>query len=144
MYRRRGGELELLLGHLGGPYYARKDARAWTVPKGLIEEGEDSLAAARREWREETGTEPPPGEYHALEVIRASGKHHALFAVEGDADAAALASETFELEWPPRSGRMEVFPEIDRFGWFGVGEAREKLTKGLLALADAVLVVAGV
>ena len=139
LWRRRPDGPELLLAHLGGPFFARKDAHAWTVPKGLLEPGEDALAAACREWREETGTEPPAGPYHALAPIKqAGGKLNHLFAVEGDADAAALVSGTFELEWPPRSGRRLEFAEVDRFGWFGVGEAREKLTRGLVGVVDAV------
>ena len=133
------GAVELLLGHLGGPYWARKDAGAWTVPKGLLEAGEEPLDAARREWREETGTEPPEGTYRALPAIRTSGKLHRLFAVEGDVDAAALASGTFELEWPPRSGRRVAFPEIDRFAWFAAAEARVKLTRALVGLVDEVV-----
>ena len=139
LYRHREGGMELLLAHLGGPFYARKDAHAWTVPKGLLEAGEDPLAAARREWREETGTEPPPGRYHPLPTIKQSGgKHNYLFAVEGDVDPETLESETFTLEWPPRSGRTTQFPEVDRFGWFSLREAEGKLAKGLVGIVSAV------
>ena len=134
LYRVRDTAFEVLIGHLGGPYYAKKDTHAWTLPKGLVEEGEDLLAAARREWREETGTPPPEGEYVALPVVRQSGKHNYLFLVEGDADAAALRSNTFRVQWPPRSGRWVDVPEVDRWAWVGLAEAEEKLSKSLGAV----------
>ena len=139
LYRRRRGELELLLGHLGGPYYARRDAHAWTVPKGLVEEGEDYLAAARREWTEETGAPPPGGDYVALPVIRRSGKHDHLFLVEGDLEAGDLRSDTCRVEWPPRSGQWVEVPEVDRWAWVRLAEAEEKLTKRLGSVPGAVV-----
>lgn len=122
---------QLLIGHLGGPYYAKKEARGWTLPKGLVEEGEDLEAAARREWREETGTEAPAGVYAALPPVKQSGKVNHLFLVEGDADADALASDTFRLQWPPRSGRYIDVPEVDRWAWVDLATAEAKLTKSL-------------
>ena len=137
LYRFRENQPEILIGHLGGPYYASKDAHAWTLPKGLVEEGEDTLTAARREWREETGTPPPEGEYVALPVVKQSGKHNYLYLVEGDADAETLRSNTFRVQWPPRSGRWVEVPEVDRWAWVGLAEAGEKLSKSLGVVLEA-------
>ena len=138
---RRGadGRVELLLGHLGGPYYARKDEAAWTVPKGLLEPGEDLRAAAEREWREETGTPAPVGPYRALAPIRQSSrKLTQLYLVAGDVDAATLQSNAFELEWPPRSGRRQSVPEVDRYAWYDLETAEVKLAKNLRPLVAQV------
>lgn len=139
LYRRGARGVELLIAHLGGPYFARKDDRGWVVPKGLVEPGEHYEEAARREWREETGHAPPPGPYHALAPIRQSGaKTSHLFLAEGDLDAGACRSNTFALEWPPRSGRRQTFPELDRFAWADLPTCRVKLVKGLVRLVDLV------
>jgi predicted NUDIX family NTP pyrophosphohydrolase len=124
LWRRRKGRLEVLLGHPGGPYFAGKDADQWTVLKGEVEPGEDLLAVARREFAEETGHQPPDGPLLELGGIRQkSGKLVLAFAIEGDLDPATAESNTFEMEWPPRSGRVQEFPEIDRVAWFDLREA---------------------
>lgn len=140
LYRRRR-VLEVFLVHPGGPFFARKDAGAWSIPKGVIEPGEDPLAAARREVAEETGF-VVEGEAVALPPVRQkSGKEVLAFAVCADVDPAALRSNTFTLEWPPRSGRMQEFPEVDRGAWFPLEEARVKILPAqaplLTALAQA-------
>jgi predicted NUDIX family NTP pyrophosphohydrolase len=130
MYRRRQGIVEVLLAHPGGPFWARKDLGAWSIPKGEFEPDEDSLAAARREFEEETGLSVT-GEFIPLAPIKQSGgKIVHIWAVEGDCDASAIKSNTFMIEWPPRSGRQQEFPEIDRADWFSLDAAREKVTKG--------------
>lgn len=119
--------LEVLLVHPGGPFWARKDEGAWTVPKGEHEEDEDPLEAARREFTEET-SHRPEGTFHPLApVIQKSGKIVRAWAVEGDFDPARLRSNTFEMEWPPRSGRTRSFPEVDRAEWFGLEEASRRI-----------------
>ena len=140
VYRRSGGDPEVLLGHMGGPFWARKQARAWSVPKGEHDAAEPALDAARREFTEETGLPVPAGELLALgEVRQSGGKVVAVWAVEGDLDAAAAVSNTFETEWPPGSGRRQEFPEMDRFAWVGVGAARELLVAGQVAFVDRLL-----
>jgi predicted NUDIX family NTP pyrophosphohydrolase len=139
LYRRRAGALEVLLVHPGGPFWARKDLGAWSIPKGLVEAGEDAERAARREFAEETGSEPngplvPLGSFR-----QPGGKTVVAFALEGDFDTAALASNTFALEWPPRSGRSQAFPEADRAAWFAPELARQKLLEGQLPILDALL-----
>jgi len=139
LFRRPGPEV--LLVHPGGPYWARRDAGAWSIPKGELEEdGADALACALREFEEETGSAPGPGELVALgEVRQKGGKVVAAWAAEGDLDAGTIRSNTFELEWPPRSGRRQSFPEVDRAGWFGVAEAREKMIPAQAAFLDRLL-----
>lgn len=130
MYRRRGAGIELLLVHFGGPFWARKDAGAWSFPKGEYSEGEEPLTVARREFREETGF-AVDGDLLPLEPIKQpGGKVIHLWAVEGDCDAAAIRSNTFTLEWPRNSGRQVEFPEVDRAGWFPPSEAKQKLLPG--------------
>jgi predicted NUDIX family NTP pyrophosphohydrolase len=130
MFRRRDGTSEVLLVHMGGPFWARKDDGAWSIPKGLYEAGEDALAAARREFAEETGGSPA-GEFVALGTFRQpSGKQLSAWAVEGDFDLRAFKSNMFTMEWPPKSGRTAEFPEADRAGWFGEAQALVKVTKG--------------
>ena len=137
VFRMRGGTPELLLGHMGGPYWARKDEGAWSIPKGELAEGEDALAAARREFTEELGHPPPAGRVIELGAVRQrAGKRVVAFAVEGDFDPARLAPGTFELEWPPRSGRRAAFPEIDRVAWFDLPAARRKVVRGQIGLLD--------
>jgi predicted NUDIX family NTP pyrophosphohydrolase len=123
LYRRREGVLEVLLGHMGGPFHARRDAGAWTIPKGGPEPGEPLLHAALREFREETG-QRPTGEPQPLAPIQQrGGKQVHAFALEGDMDPAGLRSNSFQLEWPPRSGMIRQFPELDRVKWFPIAEA---------------------
>ena len=123
---RRRAETEVLLGHPGGPFWAKKDVGAWTIPKGLVSSG-DLLECAAREFREETGFSPE-GPFIPLAPVRqTSGKTVHAFAFEGDFDPRKFSSNTFELEWPPRSGKRRSFPEIDRIGWFGQDEALAKI-----------------
>ncbi|MDT8911757.1 NUDIX domain-containing protein [Amycolatopsis sp. PS_44_ISF1] len=137
LFRRPGDEVQVLLGHMGGPFWAKKDAAAWTLPKGELEPDEEPEAAARREFTEELGLPAPEGEYRSLgEVKQSGGKVVTAWAVEGELDPAAVVPGTFELEWPPRSGRRQEFPELDRVEWFGLAAAREKLLKGQLPLLD--------
>lgn len=138
LYRRRhDGEIEALLVHPGGPLWARRDAGAWSIPKGEIDPGEDELAAARREFAEELGSPPPAGEPADLGEVRLkSGKRVRAWALEGDLDAAAIVSNTFEMQWPPRSGRTAAFPEVDRAAWFELAVAREKLNPAQAAFVD--------
>ena len=122
------GRIEVLLGHMGGPIWSRKDAGAWTIPKGEHEPGEDPLSAARREFQEETGVSLPRSDFLDLGEIRQSGgKVVRAWAVEGDLDASTLKSNTFEMEWPPRSGQMVTVPELDRFEWFDLDAASLKI-----------------
>ena len=136
MYRRHDGELQVLLGHPGGPFWAKKDAGAWSIPKGEIDEGEDPLAAAKREFSEETGLRLE-GELIALAPIRQKGGKVVLaWAIEGDCDAQAIESNVFSMEWPPKSGKMAEFPEIDRAEWFSLEEARRRINPGQLPLIE--------
>jgi predicted NUDIX family NTP pyrophosphohydrolase len=137
LYRRRDGEPEVLIVHPGGPFWARKDAGAWSIPKGEHDEAEDAQAAALREFEEETGTRLSPAELADLGSVRQkSGKVVTAWATEGDLDADAITSNTFEMEWPPRSGRMQSFPEVDRAGWFDLDQARERLNPAQRAFLD--------
>jgi predicted NUDIX family NTP pyrophosphohydrolase len=137
LWRRREGRLEVLLGHPGGPYFAGKDADHWTVLKGEVDPGEDLLEVARREFEEETGHEPPTGPATELGDIRQkSGKRVIAWAVEGDLDPETAASNTFDMEWPPRSGRIQEFPEIDRVAWFELAEARVKIKAAQAAFLE--------
>jgi predicted NUDIX family NTP pyrophosphohydrolase len=138
VYRRTDGELEVLLVHPGGPFWAKKDDGAWSVPKGEYGPDEDPLKVALREFEEEIGAEPPD---HATavsigELRQPSGKVVTAWAVEGDLDVSEVRSNTFEMEWPPRSGRTQEFPEVDRAGWFGLEEARRKLLRGQIGFLD--------
>lgn len=130
---------ELLLVHPGGPFWAGKDVAAWSIPKGLIEPGEDHEAAARREFAEEVGAMPTGDLFPLGEFQLSSGKRLVAFALEGDFDPRTLVSNSFELEWPPRSGRRQRFPEVDRAEWFGLDAARTRLHLGQQPLADALL-----
>jgi predicted NUDIX family NTP pyrophosphohydrolase len=138
LYRFRRGFLEVMLVHMGGPFWARKDAGAWSLPKGEHERAEASLDAARREFAEETGIPAPAGDPIDLGAIRQpSGKLIQTWAIEADLDASEITSNSFEMEWPRGSGRIQAFPEVDRADWFEVGEAREKLVKGQVPFLDA-------
>jgi predicted NUDIX family NTP pyrophosphohydrolase len=130
---------EVLIGHMGGPFWARKDDRAWSLPKGEHGPDEEPLAVAHREFEEELGSPVPATDLVPLGQLRASGKVLTVWAAEGDLDADACVSNTFELEWPPRSGRIRQFPEIDRAAWFGLEEARTKLVAGQLPFLDRLL-----
>jgi predicted NUDIX family NTP pyrophosphohydrolase len=137
LYRLRDGVPEVLLVHPGGPFWAKKDNGVWSIPKGEHGEDEDPRATALREFEEETGAAPPPGALADLGTVRLkSGKRVAAWAVEGDLDPETIHSNTFEMEWPPRSGRSQEFPEIDRAGWFGLETAREKLNPAQGAFLD--------
>ena len=140
LYRVAGGTPEVLLVHPGGPFWARKDAGAWSIPKGEYLDGEDPRACALREFEEETGTALPPGELVELGSIKQrGGKTVSAWAAEGDLDPDSVRSNTFTMEWPPRSGRTEEFPEIDRAGWFGLDAAREKLVAAQTEFLDRLL-----
>lgn len=138
--RRAGESWEFLLAHPGGPFFARKDEGAWSIPKGLVDPAEDLLAAAQREFREETGFDPRAARYLPLgEVRQKGGKVVHAWAFEGDCDPAALRSNSFVLEWPPRSGRMREVPEVDRVGFFGAEEAKRRLLAAQAELIDRAL-----
>jgi len=138
LYRFHEGTLEVFLVHPGGPFWAKKDLGAWSIPKGEIDEGEDPLEAARREFEEETGFRPEGMFRELTPVKQRSGKIVHTWAVEGDCDSAAIRSNTFSMEWPPRSGRQQEFPEVDRAGWFSIPEAREKILDVQRALMEQV------
>jgi predicted NUDIX family NTP pyrophosphohydrolase len=140
LYRLTGGGPEVLLVHPGGPFWARKDAGVWSIPKGEYEDGDDPLACALREFEEETGSTLPPGELIELDdVTQKGGKVVSAWAAEGDLDADAVRSNMFTMEWPPRSGRTAEFPEVDRAGWFGIDEARVKLSPAQAEFLDRLL-----
>jgi len=140
MYRGSPPRLELLLVHPGGPFWARKDLGAWSIPKGEYAEDEDPLAVAKREFEEELGSAPPQGAFLPLrELVQPSRKLITAFALEGDFDPATLTSNRFELEWPRGSGRMQSFPEIDRAQWFAPARAREKIQPGQAPFIDRLL-----
>lgn len=144
LYRRAASGPEVLLVHPGGPFFARRDAGAWSIPKGLYEEGEEPLACARREFAEELGSPCPDGPAIELgEVRQRNGKRVVAFAVEGDLDASAVTSNTFELEWPPRSGRTQEFPEVDRAEWFTLDAARTKILAAQAPFLDRVVELDG-
>jgi predicted NUDIX family NTP pyrophosphohydrolase len=137
LHRTRGRAREVLLVHPGGPLWARRDAGAWSIPKGEYGSGEEPLAAARREFEEELGTPPPVGPVEDLgEVRQKSGKVVRAWALAGDLDVETIESNTFELQWPPRSGKLIEIPEVDRAEWFTLGIAREKINPAQVALID--------
>ncbi|MGW2784141.1 NUDIX domain-containing protein [Streptomyces populi] len=137
LFRRTGHGVEVLVGHMGGPYFARRDAGAWTLPKGEYEPGEAAWDAARREFQEELGLPPPDGQAVALgEVTQANGKVVTAWAVEADLDPAAVVPGTFTMEWPPRSGRFQEFPELDRVEWMTPERARTLLVAAQTVFLD--------
>lgn len=144
MYRVRGGRVEAMLVHPGGPFWLKKDVGAWSLPKGEIAPGEDALDAARREFEEETGLHPG-GEFLPLgEVAQKGGKIVRAWAFEGDCDPASIKSNTFAMEWPPRSGKKQEFREIDKAEFFTLEEARRKVNPAQVALIDALEEIAGI
>jgi predicted NUDIX family NTP pyrophosphohydrolase len=137
MFRRKNS-LEVLLVHPGGPFWARKDDGVWSIPKGEYEPGDDPLEAAQREFEEETGFRPN-GRYIALTPLeQQSGKVVSAWAIEGDCDASAILSNTFKMEWPPKSGRFPEFPEVDRAEWFDVNTARSKMISGQVGFLEEI------
>jgi predicted NUDIX family NTP pyrophosphohydrolase len=132
--------IEVMIAHMGGPFWANKDEGGWSIPKGEYELEEEPLAAARREFVEELGHDPPSGDFIDLgEVRQSSGKRIRAWAVEADVDVSRITSNTFEIEWPPGSGRVQRFPEIDRAGWFDLDTARTKLVKGQVRFIDLLI-----
>ena len=137
LHRRRGDAVEVLLVHMGGPFWMRKDEGAWSIPKGEYQPGDDPFTAAKREFEEELGAPPPAAAYRDLGNSRQpSGKLLTVWAVEGDFDASAALSNTFEIEWPPGSGQLQAFPEVDRAAWIAVDAARTKLLGGQVPFLD--------
>lgn len=136
MYRRVGDAIEILLVHPGGPFWAKKDAGSWSIPKGEYEPDEDPLTAARREFKEETGVDVEGDCIPLTPIKQKGGKTVYAWAIEGSIDAGAIHSNTFAMEWPPRSGRQAEFPEVDRAGWFKLNEAREKLIPAQVRFID--------
>ncbi len=137
LFRRRQAGVEVFLVHPGGPFWKNKDNGAWSIPKGEYAAGEDPLSAARREFEEETGFACPKGDPVPLgELKQPGGKVVAAFALEGDCAAEEIRSNSFELEWPPKSGKTRQFPEVDRAGWFALPEARKKLLAGQQGFLD--------
>ena len=138
VYRIRARRLEVFIAHMGGPLWAKKEKRAWSIPKGEIDEGETPLAAALREFEEETGMSPPASELVDLgEFQQSTKKRIRIWACEGDLDPAALVSINFEMEWPPGSGDVRQFPEVDRGEWFSVKDASERVIKGQIQVLEA-------
>ena len=137
MYRTESGRLEVLLVHPGGPFWTNKDAGAWTIPKGEVDQGEDLLACARREFQEELGT-PADGDFLPLgQIKQKAGKIVHAWAVQGDLDTAAVRSNTFKVQWPPSSGQWRTFPEVDKAEWFDPATAREKINPAQIPFLDA-------
>jgi predicted NUDIX family NTP pyrophosphohydrolase len=146
LYRGEGNTLELLLAHPGGPFWANKDAGAWSIPKGEYDDGEDPLACAIREFREELGSSPVKGPTKVSglgEIVQPSRKRITGYAIKGEFDPETLKSNGFALEWPPNSGQMQTFPEVDRAAWFAVEQAREKIQPGQALFIERLLDLLG-
>ena len=144
LYRVADGRLEVLLGHMGGPFWARKEAGAWTIPKGEPQEGEEPYATAVREFTEEIGIAAPPGPEIDLGTVRQrGGKHVAAWARAGDLDVSTATSNHFEVEWPPRSGRIASFAELDRIQWVPMAQARGLVVSGQVELLDRLVTAVG-
>jgi predicted NUDIX family NTP pyrophosphohydrolase len=137
LHRRRPGGVEVLLVHPGGPFWRNRDEGAWMIPKGLVDEGEEPLACALREFEEELGTRPAGTPKPLCRIRQKGGKWVESFALEGDLDPDAIVSNSFEVEWPPRSGRKESFPEVDRAAWFSLAEARARILPSQSPILDA-------
>ena len=136
MFRRYHGQVQVFLAHPGGPFWRKKEEGAWSIPKGEYPEGENPLDAAKREFEEETGIKPD-GEFVALgEIKQPSGKVITAWAFEGDCSPQAIRSNTFSMEWPPKSGRQQEFPEVDRADWFALEDARKRIVKGQIGFLD--------
>ncbi|MCG6936931.1 MAG: NUDIX domain-containing protein [Gammaproteobacteria bacterium] len=144
IYRNHDNRTEVLLVHPGGPLWAKKDAASWSIPKGEFEEGENPLEAAKREFSEETGHVVPEGELLPLEPVKQSSEKivHAWY-LKGDVDAAAIHSNMFEMEWPPKSGTLQEFPEVDKAAWYGLDEAKFKIHKGQIPIIEELEKVLG-
>jgi predicted NUDIX family NTP pyrophosphohydrolase len=136
MYRKPAGVLEVFLVHPGGPFFEKKDIEVWGIPKGEIHKGEDALAAARREFEEETGFKAEGAFLSLMPVTQKGGKIVQAWAMEGDCDPERMKSNTFTLEWPPRSGRHQEFPEVDRSGWFTINEAKRKINPAQISFLE--------
>jgi predicted NUDIX family NTP pyrophosphohydrolase len=136
LFRFQNRALQVFLVHPGGPFWAKKDLGAWSIPKGLLDQDEDTLAAAQREFREETGFTVSGNFLHLKPAKQKSGKVIHAWAVEGDCNPTEMKSNTFSLEWPPRSGKQEEFPEVDRAAWFDIKEAKERIIPGQLGLLE--------
>ncbi|HZB98131.1 MAG TPA: NUDIX domain-containing protein [Candidatus Sulfotelmatobacter sp.] len=140
LYRFANGSCEVLLGHMGGPYWERKDEAAWSIPKGEYGEGEDAFTVACREFEEELGSKVPAKEFRDLgTAVQASGKVVTVWAAQGDFDASSARSNTFAMEWPKGSGTVQEFPEIDRAAWYDIETARSKLVRGQRPFLDRLL-----
>jgi len=138
LHRTHAGALEVLIAHMGGPLWARKDEAAWSIPKGEYHDGEDPLTAARREFAEELGQAAPDGDpIHLGSVRQSGGKIVDMWAQAGELDVSEVHSNTYQMQWPPGSGRLMEFPEIDRAGWFDLEQARVKLVRGQVPFLDA-------
>lgn len=136
LYRKQNKKLEVFLVHPGGPFWAKKDAAAWSIPKGEYTDDEDPWAAAQREFAEETGQPAPTAEAQPLGEVKYGNKKLVAWAVEGDIDATRVLSNTITIEWPPKSGNVQAFPEVDRAGWFTLTQAQQKLVKGQVPLVE--------
>jgi predicted NUDIX family NTP pyrophosphohydrolase len=139
LFRKAGAHVQVLLGHPGGPFWTKKEVGVWTIPKGLIAPGESPITAARREFAEETGHHPSSELVSLGDAKQPGGKVVHVWAVQEDWEASRLRSNTFEIEWPPKSGRRQIFPELDRAGWFSISKARQKILKGQQVFLERLL-----